>query len=193
MTEVERVEKRLQETWKDTENTTDPVLKRLQGGILYCGISEVSGYLQACEDFGHITPFEAMTLRQKFHVNLDKILNARAEKRIAAGEATRDPIFVLIRYWWHCCPECRYAGEEINGEIVDPCELPCDCRSEHCPIGTALDRKKTKDVVSVFLTREEAEAYGKSQEHNLGKQGDGWIVWCCPCDGELAALLRAVG
>jgi hypothetical protein len=39
---------------------------------------------------------------------------------------------------------------------------------------------------SVFLTREEAEAFGKAREYRWDK----WKVYCVPCDGELAAILK---
>jgi predicted nucleic-acid-binding Zn-ribbon protein len=39
---------------------------------------------------------------------------------------------------------------------------------------------------SVFLTREEAEAFGKAREYRWDK----WKVYCVPCDGELATILK---
>ena len=39
---------------------------------------------------------------------------------------------------------------------------------------------------SVFLTRPEAEAFGRATNHRYAK----WRVYCIPCDGELATILR---
>lgn len=39
----------------------------------------------------------------------------------------------------------------------------------------------------VFLTRQEAEAWGKARHY---RWPDGWQVYCVPCEGELAAAIQ---
>jgi hypothetical protein len=41
-------------------------------------------------------------------------------------------------------------------------------------------------TVSVFLTRDEATAFAEATKHRYDK----WRVYCIPCDGELAKILR---
>jgi hypothetical protein len=48
------------------------------------------------------------------------------------------------------------------------------------------------DVVTVMRTRQEAEAYAVSQAHNIGKLGESCRVYCLPCAGELATILKHV-
>ncbi len=101
------------------------------------------------------------------------------------GEATRDPIFVLLKITWHCT-ECS------SIKIEDIEDAPCSCHSSRCPLMFPCTRYRTEDLHSVFLTREEAESFGESQRHNLGEKGDGWTVWCIPAEGELARILNTV-
>ncbi|MFZ1795067.1 MAG: hypothetical protein WAU96_16745 [Anaerolineae bacterium] len=44
-------------------------------------------------------------------------------------------------------------------------------------------------VHRVFLTRKEADDYGEQNAHNYKK----WSVFCIPCEGNLAQLLKEHG
>lgn len=109
------------------------------------------------------------------------------------SEGTVNPIFALIQYLYYC-PNCKFAGQIYDGMEIDECEPPCDCRSKKCPVGRVYDGERFRDahVRSIWLTREDGEAYGRSQEHNLGEECDGWIVYCVPCGGELANFLNTI-
>ena len=117
----------------------------------------------------------------------------KTREEIAREEITQNPIFLLKRYWYSCLEGCKHEGEEYPGGSgpVDPFEPPCDCRSRTCPFGDAYEREgnRHESTVTVFFTREEGEAYGRRQEHNLGKEGDGWSVFCVPASGVLAKIL----
>ncbi len=99
---------------------------------------------------------------------------------IIDGEATRNPIFVLLEITWLCNEPCEL-GED------DPC---VSIHVSNCPKGNLDCRKKSERIHSVFLTREEAEVFGKGQKHNLGEKGEGWEVWCIPAEGYLAEILN---
>ena len=58
------------------------------------------------------------------------------------------------------------------------------------PIFLYRVKRRTEMVtVRVFLTREEATVYGKRHEHDSPK----WDVYCVPCEGALAKMLKERG
>ncbi len=124
----------------------------------------------------------------------------KTHKEIAEEECTVNPIFLLKRFWYSCPGGCKHNGEKYpdgSEYIIDEDEgydgLPCDQKSSKCPFGDAYDREtigKREQTVTVFATREEAEAYGKSQTHNLGEQGEGWMAYCVPASGSLVNILN---
>jgi len=121
------------------------------------------------------------------------------------NECTRDPIFLLQvgRRLWTQIPD----GIETDGEsmwVEDADDLP-DWITPHIKDGavneTAEFWKACEDAEndhgwplvyvewrteSVFLTRDEAERYAKATEYRYEK----WRVYCIPCDGELARILK---
>jgi hypothetical protein len=123
-----------------------------------------------------------------------EISSPKTRDEIAREEATCNPIFLLKQYSYSCGEECKHAFDQMpdgSGE-VDPYEPPCDSQSRECPFGDAYEREGTRRelTVTVFSTREEGEAFGRSQIHNLGKENDGWSAYCVPATGALADLLR---
>ena len=117
----------------------------------------------------------------------------KTREEIAREEMTCNPIFLVKRYWYSCPDGCKHEGEESpdGTGIVEDTEYPCDCRSRECPFNDAYEREgsRREHDVAVFFTREAGLAYGRSQTHNLGKEGDGWTVLCLPAVGVLAKIL----
>jgi len=108
-------------------------------------------------------------------------------------EATRDPIFVLIRRTVICGDfSCKESDPSI----------------ERCHV--CMDKIITEEPEAVFLSREEGEAFGNARKHNFGEMchtpdnpimptpgtsiptetGKGWYVYCIPAEGSLATLLN---
>lgn len=50
------------------------------------------------------------------------------------------------------------------------------------------DKRQKWQTETVFLTREEGEAWAKRREYRWGE----WQIYCIPCEGALAALLRGL-
>ena len=120
-------------------------------------------------------------------------------------ECTRDPIFLLQagrRKWTQIPDGMGYDGERMW--VEDTSEVPewmLPFLSEDGTVDTtdgfwAFVEKESNDhgwpfvtidwnTESVFLTRDEAEAFAKAKSHRWDK----WRVYCVPCDGELATLL----
>lgn len=110
----------------------------------------------------------------------------------AYRECTRDPIFLLqVRRY-------RLLGVPEGHEMDDEGDVWAKS-----PIGPAEpDRLTVDDLLSfeaavawwetesVYLTREEAEAYGQRRAYNYR---DGWRVYCVCAEGRLGDLLRAHG
>lgn len=105
------------------------------------------------------------------------------------SEATRSPIFLLQQRRW-------MFGEEPPGWMIvaDLIENEED-DEEHLPLTYEACGERFRefivewwDTVSIFFTREEAEAYGRSRSH---RYLDGWRVYCVHAEGELADLLKA--
>jgi hypothetical protein len=117
---------------------------------------------------------------------------------IADHEATRDPIFLFQRRRWIVtgCPDGWEIDEE--GDCVrtgrsgdDPEVLSLQQLSQHCygewDVPCAIPVWETE---SVYLTREEGEAYGKSRHYNYR---DGWRVYCVCAEGRLGEVLKDHG
>ena len=130
------------------------------------------------------------------------------------NEGTRDPIFLLqvANRQWTQIPD----GLESDGEqwcVEDASELPEWIKPfiewEHEDDGSPRGHlsmseemfKVAEDMTndhgwpmlytewrteSVFLTREEGEQYAKARSYRWDK----WRVYCIPCDGELAKILK---
>lgn len=114
----------------------------------------------------------------------------------ASQEATRDPIFLFQKriFQWLAVPP---GYDLIDGdffslstkEYISDLEVYYDCKSEtHCfgdfDLPYAVVEWHTERV---FLTRSEAEAFGKAKDYNYR---DGWRVYCVPCEGELCERLE---
>ena len=108
---------------------------------------------------------------------------------IANQEATRDPIFLFQRRvinvikepdgyttdgesWWKDEDD---GEEDISDKIDNKWLLRHECAIEYW------------HTESVYLTREEAEEYGRQRYYNYP---DGWRVFCVCAEGELAKVLK---
>lgn len=91
--------------------------------------------------------------------------------------ATRDVVFILQSATKHWSEDCRLAHiEEATKDDFSEWS-PCDmCLTTWYPRG-------------IWLTRAEAEAYGKSREYNYPQ---GWRVYGLCAEGSLAKLLKLV-
>jgi hypothetical protein len=105
-------------------------------------------------------------------------------------EATRDVIFVFQRRrlrWTGRLPDGyefrdRFVFLKGDGEEAEPQTLEAIYKAHGSEYAI-----ETWDVESVWLDRDEAEAWAKAHEYNYR---DGWRVYGMPADGELAKLLR---
>ena len=103
-------------------------------------------------------------------------------------EATRDPIFLFQRkrITWSqlALPEGFEFDDDFNiTDASDEYVAEDDPRLfKNGNIGFYWDTE------SVFFTREEGEAWGRSKSYNYKF---GWRVYCVCAEGSLAALLRA--
>lgn len=121
----------------------------------------------------------------------------------ASDEATASPIFLFQRRRWIItgCPEdydffddgivakVDDDGDPIMTEDGDYAEtLNSKQLSEHIygnwDVPCAIE---TWETDCVFLTRQEAEEYGRVRSYNYR---DGWRVYSVPCSGELVKALR---
>lgn len=117
----------------------------------------------------------------------------------AYRECTRDPIFLFQRRRWIVtgCPEgwsfddegdCIPEGWKPTDEKDTPPVLSMQEMAQHrygewdapCAI-------ETWETESVWLSREEAEDYGKARHYNYTS---GWRVYCVCAEGRLGDLLR---
>ena len=106
----------------------------------------------------------------------------KTRSEIANEEATRNPIFLLQvrrviitnvdKYDYNSDDEALVdddGNEVTNQELLD-----------------REDATETWQTESVWLTRKEAETFGKRTEY---RYPDGWRVYCVNAEGELAKLL----
>lgn len=122
-------------------------------------------------------------------------------------ECTRDPIFLLqigVRKWTQIPDGVGCDGDgmwvEDRDELpdwivqfVDEEDQTIDASAEFYAVAEKQENDHGWPMIyvewrteSVFLTREEGESYAKSRGHRWDK----WQVYCVPCDGELARILR---
>lgn len=120
-------------------------------------------------------------------------------------ECTRDPIFLLQvgRRQWTEIPEgCEFDGESLTVDDID--SIPewiepfvDDAGIDHTDGFWQAAESETNDngwpyvyvewrTESVFLTRAEAESFGAARSYRWDK----WKVYCVPCEGELATILK---
>jgi hypothetical protein len=122
-------------------------------------------------------------------------------------ECTRDPIFLLQvgnRQWTQIPDGMGYDGDSMWIETEDEVEdwirpfLDKDGGVDFTDGFWREVEKREGDhgwplvyiewrTETVFLTREEAEAWAKRREYRWPM----WKVYCIPCDGELAKILNA--
>jgi hypothetical protein len=124
------------------------------------------------------------------------------------AECTRDPIFLLQvgrRKWTQIPDGMGYDGESMW--VEDTSEVPDwmmpflaeDGTVDETPGFWQLVENEDNDndngwpfvfiewsTEHVFLTRFEAETFARAKEHRWDK----WRVYCVPCEGALATLLR---
>lgn len=107
-------------------------------------------------------------------------------------ECTRDVIFLLqVRqsHWTEKVPEdCHYSDSLIFRDDDKEHENPLSADEVHEIDPDCVILSWYTD--SVWLDRDEAEAYAESRSYNYGKKGKGWQVYGVCADGELAKMLR---
>jgi hypothetical protein len=108
------------------------------------------------------------------------------------NEALAHPIFLFQKrdYFLFAEPEDHFHDGEgiIEGEVIDNCWHPKE-GAEYLTWQQLVDLDCAREVWNtdrVFLSREEAEAYGKRYDYNYG---NGWRVYAVPCTGVLANIL----
>lgn len=128
-----------------------------------------------------------------------------ADERCRA-EATKNVVFLFQgRRWIHTgMPYCGTIGKEygcdgegvclgtVNGGLWEPDEDADYLTNEQLSRMENIDDVpcaiETWETESVWMTREDAEKYGKSRSHNYR---DGWRVYGVPCDGAMWAAIKA--
>lgn len=122
----------------------------------------------------------------------------------AFRECTRDPIFLFQRRRWivtgapegyefDCDGECvKWTDCDGNGmeepSILSPKDL---AQNTHDGCGWDVPCAiETWETESVWLSREEAEAYGRRRSYNYR---DGWRVYCVCAEGQLGQALKVHG
>lgn len=103
------------------------------------------------------------------------------EKQYWADGATRNCIWQFQtmhkQYPRGCACDLYDEDGELKDGLTEKDEARCDCYS----------REWLTQVV--FLTQEEAIAWGESRPYAWGKQDEGWRIWGVPCCGKMAELL----
>jgi hypothetical protein len=131
------------------------------------------------------------------------------ETRDAAAycECTRDPIFLFQARRWHVLGAPEGYDFDADGECVAVGEKAASLVDENGdPERTVLSEKDlaartfgefdtpcaiaTWVTERVYLSREEAESYGRARAYNYPS---GWRVFCVCAEGALGALLREHG
>lgn len=116
--------------------------------------------------------------------------------QIAAEEATRDPIFLFQIREVICTDQSQLEYDSNLEGLIAPCHPVYDedgefrtlTDDELLDMGYATETWRT---ITVFLTREEGQAYGRRMTHRYGeRQGKDWRVYCVPCEGELSKQLN---
>jgi hypothetical protein len=114
-------------------------------------------------------------------------------------EATRDPIFMLQRRIWRLTDEPDgYKDVEGNGYYPEDAKINEDGEYDVAPLtmeqleemGCAVQHWETDGAHGVWLSREEAEEYGRLHAYNYP---EGWQVYCVCAGGQLAKMLKAHG
>jgi hypothetical protein len=113
----------------------------------------------------------------------------KTREQITQEEITKNPIFLLQRrrmYPFHDAP--IDIDRDIEG-YVDPLNQKHLSDDDLLELGYGF---VAWEVVTVLLTREEAEDFGEKTKHHYGKgrKGVDWMVYCMPCEGELAEMLK---
>ena len=118
-----------------------------------------------------------------------KRIMAMCRSEIAKRECTADPIFLFRRRRWTLTFDTSHVAAEHYEAI---------CNEEDREF-TEVDRLwfKSQDgylewweTVTVFLTREEADAYGFAVGYQYPH---GWDVYCVRAQGDLAEALKSMG
>lgn len=110
---------------------------------------------------------------------------------IAYFECTRDPIFLFQRRRWALIELPDGCVLDEDGAGVYPGR---DCEPIEGAARLTVDELLSHEAAvawweteSVYLTREEGEAYGRARAYNYP---DGWRVFCVCAEGALAKLLK---
>ena len=108
---------------------------------------------------------------------------------ISHEEATRDPIFLLQE-------RVVIPNQDCVGEYDNEVEAYRDISTDKILDDDDLINNGWAAVmwrtVTVFLTREEGESFAEqtSYRYGRGRKNVDWMVYCVPCEGELAKLLK---
>jgi hypothetical protein len=119
------------------------------------------------------------------------------------SEATRDVIFLFrireLQWNGHLPPGCWVDDDNqvrLEGDDRDSDEPGLTLVAMRENYGSEYVSESWR-VITVFLSREEGEAWGETQRHNYGvkythdcQDGKVWQVYGVPAEGELAELLK---
>lgn len=100
---------------------------------------------------------------------------------MARAESTRDPIFLLQERTWQVADEGAF---DRMREIREDHDWTRDEIAALVEEGMLAYDYRT---VSVWLSREEAEAFARRTAY---RYKHGWLVYCVCAEGELAAVLK---
>lgn len=115
--------------------------------------------------------------------------------RHAWEESTRDPIFLFQKRIWHLvgCPPDHSIDDE--GRVMNV-HTGVEASNEELASMEALSYEIDHPCVIaewytelVFLSRDEANAYGRAKHYNYS---DGWRVFCVPAHASLAKMLKPI-
>lgn len=110
-------------------------------------------------------------------------------------EATRDPVFLFQqrRTWWSWQDHYEWDGDDEVYRYTTDDDLVHDAAEagQVVELKTALEAGwaiQWWETVTVFATREEAEAHGQARAY---RYPDGWRVYCVHAEGDLVHALAA--
>ena len=106
---------------------------------------------------------------------------------IAHREATRDPIF-LLQTGHFVLTDTRFEWDDDRGPYQDVFN-DYGWLDEESLLNMGAGEIQW-DTERVFLTREEGEEYALQRAYDYGEKGRNWRVYCVPCEGELADILK---
>jgi len=113
----------------------------------------------------------------------------KTREQITKEEITRNPIFLLQRRRVYPYHEAAVEHDSEAECFVLPESREPLTDDQMLELGYGF---VVWEVVTVMLTREEAEDFGEKTKHRYGqgRKGVDWMVYCMPCEGELAQMLR---